>query len=565
MPAPVPQPAPGETPGGAGRTPTVSLLKTLQERAEATPDAIYAADTGGRTLTYAQTVHGARLWAAAYRRAGVQRGDYVVTMQHNTFESLLGWLGLAWLGAIETPINTDYRGNLLLHALTLTGARLMLAKAAFLERILEVAPRAASLQQIVLVDAESCEGDAPVIAGLDAFLDGVEPAQDLQPPAPWDIMAVLFTSGTTGPSKGVLIPWAQIHAMSTGTFPIEDLGPDDVIYNASPTYHVGAKTFPYIAALCGGRHIMRPFISRTDAPADYRRFGVTTGTVPYLWLDEAARADDVDQPIRNLLTPQRDPRADAFAERFRARRFGCFNMTEISCPITFRGWDDIVVDAAGRMSCGVQRDGYEVRVVDSHDQPVPPGVAGELIVRADAPWTLNAGYLNNPVATLECWRNGWFHTGDAFLQDTEGNFFFLDRLKDCIRRHGENISSFEVEAHVMEHPAVARAAAVAVKQSPRPGADEEIKVVIELKPGATLDGETLIRWLIPRAPRFMIPRYVEFVEALPLTPTQKVQKRLLRESGAGAAVWDREAAGIALPREPKANGESAADLVDPPR
>jgi carnitine-CoA ligase len=531
------------------RTPDVSLLKTLQDRADETPHSVYVQDVEGRALTYREALTETRRWAAAYRRLGVRRGDLVVTMQHNTIESLLGWLGLAWLGAIETPINTDYRGALLLHALELTGARVMLAREGFLPRIAELAGRVTQLEQVIVVDGQGELGGAIRSTALDEFLDDVEPAEDLTLPAPWDIMAVLFTSGTTGPSKGVRIPWAQIHAMSTGTFPIEDLGPDDVVYNASPTYHVGAKTFPYIAALCGGRHLMRPFISRTQAPEDYRRFGVTTGTVPYMWLEEAPGPDDADQPIFNLLTPQRDPRADAFAARFRCRRFGCFNMTEISCPITFRDWDDIVVDQSGRMSCGVQREGFEVRVVDENDQPVPPSTPGELIVRADIPWTLNAGYLNNPEATAAAWRNGWFHTGDAFMHDESGNFFFLDRLKDCIRRRGENISSFEVEAYANDHPAVARSAAVAIKRTEHAGADEEIKLVVELEPGARLSAEELVRWLIPRAPRFMIPRYIEFMEALPLTPTQKVQKKLLRDAGVGPSVWDREAAGVELPRE----------------
>jgi crotonobetaine/carnitine-CoA ligase len=336
--------------------------------------------------------------------------------------------------------------------------------------------------------------------------------------------------------------------MSAGTFPIGDLRPDEVVYNPGPTYHVGAKTFPYIAALCGGRHLMRPFISRTAQPAEYLKYGVTTGGVVHAWMNEPARADDARRPLRNILTPYRDAAAQAFAERFGARRFGCFNMTEVSCPITFRDWDAVVNDEAGRMSCGAIRAGYEARIVDENDQPVAVGEPGELILRAETPWVLNAGYLNNPQATVEAWRNGWFHTGDAFLQNAAGDFFFLDRLKDCIRRHGENISSFEVEAHVTEHPAVARTAAVAVKRSEHAGADEEIKIVVECLPGETLDAETLIRWLIPRAPRFMIPRYVEFIDALPLTPTQKVQKTLLRETGVGPATWDREAAGIELPR-----------------
>jgi crotonobetaine/carnitine-CoA ligase len=526
--------------------PDVSLIRTLLERAGEAPDRIYAADIEGRTLSYGQTVEQARLWAAAYRRLGVAPGDIVVTMQHNTLDSLVGWLGLAWLGAIEAPVNTDYRGAMLAHALNLTRARTMLLMAPFVGRVSELARDLDALEQLVVIGEASAPGPFRSLGG-EAFLAGLEPADDLEPPRAWDIMAVLFTSGTTGPSKAVRLPWAQIHAMTMGTFPVRDLGPDEVIYNPGPTYHVGAKTFPYLAALCGGRHLMRPFISRSAAPQEYLRFGVTTGAVQHDWLAAPERGDDKDRPLRNLLTPYRDPAAERFAQRFGCRRIGCFNMTEISSPIRFRDWDAVVYDEAGRMSCGVVREGYEARVVDEFDQPVPDGQPGELIVRADAPWVLNAGYLNNPQATAEAWRNGWFHTGDAFLRDAAGNFFFLDRLKDCIRRHGENISSFEVEAYVNAHPAVLKSAAVAVRRSAAPGADEEIKIVVELAAGESLDAEGLIRWLIPRAPRFMIPRYVDFIDALPLTPTQKVRKAVLRETGTTGA-WDREAAGIELPR-----------------
>jgi crotonobetaine/carnitine-CoA ligase len=531
-----------------GTTPDVSLIKTLLERAAERPDAVYMLDVDGRQLTYAETVEDARRWAAAYRRLGVQPGDHVVTMQHNTIDAVLGWLGLAWMGAVEAPINNDYRGQLLIHALNLTRAPFMLVKAEFLPRVIEVAAQLQYLKSVVVVDGEA-PADLPFrTVSRREFLAGAEPAHDLETPKPWDIMAVLFTSGTTGPSKAVRLPWAQIHAMTTGSYVVEDLGPDDVIYTPGPTYHVGGKTFPYLAALCGGRHVMRPFISRTAQPEEYKKFGITTGAVVHAWMDEPERPDDAQVPLRNLLTPYRDPTSEPFAKRFGARRFGCFNMTEVSCPITFRTWEDVVYDEAGRMSCGVVRPGYEARVVDENDQPVPPNTPGELILRADTPWVLNAGYLNNPEATAEAWRNGWFHTGDAVQYDENGRFYFLDRLKDCIRRNNENISSFEVEAYVMDHPAVARAAAVAVKRSQQAGANEEIKIVVERVPGAELDAETLIRWLIPRAPRFMIPRYVEFMDALPLTPTQKVQKKLLRETGVGPDTWDREKAGIALPR-----------------
>jgi crotonobetaine/carnitine-CoA ligase len=187
-----------------------------------------------------------------------------------------------------------------------------------------------------------------------------------------------------------------------------------------------------------------------------------------------------------------------------------------------------------------------VRIVDEHDIEVPAGVVGELIVRTRVPWTVNAGYLGMPEQTAEAWRNGWFHTGDAFRYDEDGNFYFVDRIKDSIRRRGENISSFEVEAYVNEHPAVLESAAIAV---PSEHGEDEVKVCVVLKPDGILEPEELIEHLIPRMPRFMVPRYVELVDALPKTEaTQRVQKVLLREEPLNDKTWDREKARISVPK-----------------
>jgi crotonobetaine/carnitine-CoA ligase len=249
---------------------------------------------------------------------------------------------------------------------------------------------------------------------------------------------------------------------------------------------------------------------------------------------------DRDHPLRMAVMVPLPDDALAFGERFGIDVYTTFNMTEISCPIYSQRNPPI------RGTCGVTRDGVQCRVVDENDCELPHGEVGELVVRTDVPWAMNAGYHKNAPATAKAWRNGWFHTGDAFRRDAAGNFFFVDRIKDAIRRRGENISSFEVESEIGAHPAVREAAVVAV---PSEFSEDDVLAVVAPVPGERIDPVALIEFLRPRMAHFMIPRYIRVVDELPKTPTQKVQKNLLRDQGLTRDTWDREAAGIVLKRE----------------
>jgi crotonobetaine/carnitine-CoA ligase len=188
----------------------------------------------------------------------------------------------------------------------------------------------------------------------------------------------------------------------------------------------------------------------------------------------------------------------------------------------------------------------QVRIVDDHDVEVPCGAVGELIVRSDTPWTMNAGYNGQPQATADAWRNGWFHTGDLMRQDEAGEFFFVDRKKDAIRRRGENISSFEVENSVRQHPAVDEVVALGMQSDI---AEEEVMVVIKPRSGHSIDPRALTDFLVPRMPYFMVPRYIRIVDDIPKTETNKVRKVVFRDQGITADTWDREKAGIRLRRD----------------
>jgi carnitine-CoA ligase len=263
-------------------------------------------------------------------------------------------------------------------------------------------------------------------------------------------------------------------------------------------------------------------------------------------LDQPPSPADADNPLRIVYMGPLS-RHKEFGERFGCSIYTAYGMTEVPVPITS------ALDPDDERSCGRAADPvhYELRLVDENDVPVPPGAPGELVARHTLPWTINSGYKNMPEATAEAWRNGWFHTGDQFTQDEEGNFYFLDRIKDVIRRRGENISSFEVESEVLSHPLVKEVAAVAVKNPDldESAGDEEVKVVVVLEEGATLDPAELVDYLAGRMPRHWVPRFVEYAAALPRTESHKLKKAELRDAGVTADTWDRERAGIRYRRE----------------
>jgi crotonobetaine/carnitine-CoA ligase len=341
------------------------------------------------------------------------------------------------------------------------------------------------------------------------------------------------------------MPWGHLYRQSRNFIPVDDLGPDDVLYLPVVTYHIGAKVTPYLAAMVNAEALIRDRFSPSEFWGDIRRHGVTTTTVVGAmipWITAASTPEDEHGSLRNIIMAPVPPTVDDFKRRFGVRVGTAYSMTEISNPIASDGWDGC---AENHLSCGVLKPGYEARVVDENDITVPDGTVGELIVRSDEPWTLNQGYLGMPDASFRAWRNGWFHTGDGFVRDAEGRFYFRDRLKDTIRRRGENISSFEVEGVVNQHPDVVESAAVAVDSE---HTEDEVMIFVRRIDGSSLGERELVEWVIPRMARFMVPRYVEFVEELPKTPTDRVQKKALRERGVSAGTWDREREGIVIPR-----------------
>lgn len=496
----------------------------LAAGAAAHPGRILAVFDDGTTWTYGQARAQALRTASGLRRLGVGKGDTVLCWLPNGPDIIRCWFAINQLGAIFVPINTAYRGRLLEHVVENSGARVAIVHDALRPRL-----RDGALETVIAPDS---------IGG-----DPADPAVQASPAEPWDPYAIIYTSGTTGPSKGVVSPHLQIWA-SAVTALDGHFGADDRALVQLPLFHTGGTVWVVAALAYGASFAVVDSFETAAFWEVVRRTGATActllGVMATFLIKEPPRPEDRTSPLRFVLLVPLAENAAVFHDRFGCDVATAFNMTEVSCPLV----SEPNPPAAGH--CGRPRPGVEVRLVDEHDVPVPDGGPGELIVRTELPWAMNAGYWRNPEATATAWRNGWFHTGDAFRVDPDGNYVFVDRLKDALRRRGENISSFEVEVEVQSHPDVREAAVVGVPS--RHGEDDVLAVVAPVD-GRELRPAELIAHLVPRLPHFMIPRYVRVVAALPKTPTNKIEKHVLRAEGLTSDTWDREAAGIQIRRQ----------------
>lgn len=531
----------------------------LRHWASASPDAVLLEHRDGRSLTYRDALGRVARRAARLRGAGVLPGEHVAYLLADPVESAVTWLAVGLAGNVCVPVNSAYFGRMLAHVLRDSGAVAVVVGAEFVDRVTEVTAELPELRSIFVIGSESREANEAQKAGkasaegepttpdqarlipLPPATDSHEPPDttaDFPHPEAHHTAAILYTSGTTGPSKGVVVPWAAVHGYWSWV-PDDTLATGEALYCPMTLFHISGLGALHYTLARGGRFVTRDKFSATEFWDDVRATGaVAAGLVGPMTAALYARPelpDDADNPLRGVVLGPMIPEMPEFERRFGVRAATSYGMTEVP-PLIVTGWDHGPWQACGRI-----RDGYpwaEARVVDAHDLPVPVGEVGELVVRTAAPWALNAGYHNLPEATARAWRNGWFHTGDAFRQDAEGRFFFVDRIKDAIRRRGENISSFEVEAFVLEYPAVAECAAFAV---PGEWGGDEVMIAVVAAEGDKVDPAELAARLAERMPAYMLPRYVDVVAELPRNTTSlRVQKHVLRTRGVTAETWDRE-------------------------
>lgn len=517
------------------------LRDMLDTRAARYPDRQVALFEDGTRWTYRECLAMTRSMAAGLQKLGVRKGDRVAAWLPNGPRLILTWFASNYLGAVFVPLNTAFRGGILEHVINQSRARILLAHAELIERLQRLS--LPTLERVIAIGKPGTLPDDIRVDDEALLSDDQSSLNDSERAQLWDPQTIIFTSGTTGPSKGVLSPYLQLYTTALVNYGYINEGAA-VLVNL-PLFHVGGTSSLYCALIKSGCFYLVGGFNTATFWQQVRHGNCATtsgliGIMASFLARQPPRSDDGDNPLRGMTMFPINDATIHFAKRFHFDYVTGFNMTEVSTPLI----TDLNTQVQG--SCGTPRSGVTCRLVDEHDIEVPLGAIGELIVRTDLPWSMNMGYDGMPQATADAWRNGWFHTGDAFRQDPAGNYFFVDRIKDTIRRRGENISSVEVEAEVKAHPAVDEAVAVAVAAD---GGEDEVLVAIVLKQLHGLEPAALIEFLRPRMPYFMVPRYLRFVAEIPSTETNKLRKNVFREAGVTADTWDREAAGIRLKRE----------------
>ncbi|GAA0438869.1 ATP-dependent acyl-CoA ligase [Acrocarpospora corrugata] len=519
-----------------------ALPAVLRQHAAARPDAVWLdAPEEGRTWTFAQMLAAAEAVGGGLIEAGAVPGERVVIVAGNSSRFVRSWLGCAVAGLVEVPISTAYQQEVLADQVGTVKARFAIVDDVYAERFAEITEAAQDIERFWVIDTGRLEDAIRVLNGAGwpaAPWDDLEAPRDVDLPvvSPRDLGAIMFTSGVGGPAKGVAMPHAQMYFFADLSAALTRLTPADVWLAVTPLFHVNARFMAaYPTLVTGARFVLRSRFGAGEWLGQIRESLVTVTNVIGVMMDfvwkQPPRPDDADNTLRCVLAV---PTAAALVEPMKAR-FGIeafvevFGLTEIGAPIATPYGEDRPPGA-----CGLQADEwFEVALVDPDtDEEVD---TGELVVRPKVPFICGDGYFGRPDRTVEAWRNLWFHTGDVLRRDADGWFYFVDRVRETLRRSGENFSPGEVEAVILAHPAVLECCVVAV-----PGEDEVMAYLIV---GDEVSPEEVWAWCDSRIPNFAVPRYLRFVADLPKTPSQRVQRNTLRAAGVTPDTHDRVSMG----------------------
>ncbi|MCW1384876.1 AMP-binding protein [Novosphingobium sp. KCTC 2891] len=525
----------------------------MLERAVATAGDKVFLDVGGDTLTFREADRRATRFAHELARHGVRQGDTVVSICETHTDLITIWFGVQKLGAIWVPINLAYRHEFLRHQICDTGARIVITDAPYLERVVELADE---LPNVELVMARGTEGDLPSSRlTIERFEDhaGTDETPIPIPVLPQDLACLLYTSGTTGPSKGCMISHNYMAMQGRQQIRALDPLPEDVVFCPLPMFHSAAINAVLGAMTNYHRVALWPRFSLSHFWGDIERSGATHAVLMASIFALVAKAPDSEAmerckgQLKMIVGVPITPEVrQIWKDRFGVKLVSswAYGQTENS-RLTMA----LPTDNPPELCAGRAADEFEVCIFDENDCPVPPGTVGQIVCRPKFPNVMFEGYWNRPDATAAVWRNLWMHTGDLGRMDENGWIYFADRAKDYLRSRGENISSFEVEATFLRHPWVAEAAVHAVGEQ---SGEDEIKVTIVAREGIECCPRELCLWSIENLPYFAVPRFIEFRSQLPKNPLGRVLKYRLRDEGVTEHTWDREAEGLSVRRPERA-------------
>lgn len=503
----------------------------------------------GTSLTFGETLARSEL-IARNLLSHASSGERVLVMAPNSPECVFSWFAINVAGLVHVPINTAYRGNFLHHQVQLASPVTAIIDAEFAERFVETVEGCASIRHFLVLG-----DDAPAEAAIESlqaahpgwtaapFSELESPSQrELPTPAAHELGNIYFTSGTTGLSKGVMMPSAQVHLFAEEMVAITGLTDGDTYMNAAPMFHGNTPFMALMPSLiAGSRFVLYDKFSPGSWVERARSSGATHTNLVGVMMDWVRSQEpgpgDREHDLRCVCAiPTPSELVAGFQERFGIEQVvEAYGSTESCLPVVTP--PDL---PRPKGSCGLAVScHYDVRLVDPEtDEEVPVGEVGELVVRPHHPWTTCLGYYEMPDKTAAAFRNLWFHTGDGLRRDENGWYYFVDRFKDAIRRRGENISSFELEQALLAHPSIVECAVVAVPAD-QPGSEDEVMAFVVCGE-ATIDADTIWEWGDRHLPRFLVPRYLSFIDELPKTPSERVKKSLLRETVGSVERVDRE-------------------------
>jgi len=494
----------------------------------------------GRSASFEEMLLVSSRLARGLRQLGVTRSDRVAMLLPNCFELVALWFATSSLGAIEVPTNPVLKGDLLCHNLNNCGAEVLVTDVSALAELAKVQDSLPSLRTLILVGTDPAEARAAGIRidRIVSFEECMAPQLgfDLVDVHYSDPMAILYTSGTTGPAKGALM--SHHHCYSWAAAMASNLGytGSDSYFSALPLFHTDAQMFGVLLPLIyGTKTTLVESFSASRFWDQLRASGATAtnllGAMAVILMRAQPSDADRDNPVRVCQCIPMVADREAFERRFDMRLVTGYGQTETS----FVTLD--TVDDTRPGSCGRPHPDWQVAIVDEADRPLPPGSIGEIVSRPTKSWSMFSGYYRSEAKTVQTLRNLWYHSGDAGFMDKDGWLYFKHRLNEAIRRRGENISAYEVETVAEKHPDIVESAAFGI---PSEFTEEDIMVVALRRAGSTVEPGELLDHFRDLAPRHMVPRYIEITDTpLPRTPTEKVARNSLRQRGVGPATFDR--------------------------